>query len=218
MKGYVPVLLSMLILSACNKKEESNTIVAPSDLAPFIGTWAKCVSFTQANHGTAFSNTSSNRIELRISANGTYQHFRWYFSGVSNCLGGDNAISYEQSGTLDITGPSTSITGAKDATFSSSSTVATIRTNAFKTPWNSNYPHAQVNDPDNDGTGTVVNGDSAYSGSSAGLFFGEMFGPTSVTYNALSVSGTTLTMDRPFDWEAGVGGPPTSASFTLTKQ
>lgn len=217
----VMLLLCILTIGACNKKKDSS-VVSVSEFAPYVGTWSKCVSIGQTN-GTEFSAASSYLIQVAFTSSGTFQHNRWYFDGVSNCLGGANAISYTQNGTFDVVGTSGTVSGAKDIVFTSASAVVTVRngaTSQFYEKFEAAYIHLNLSGAGGvNGVGSVSDPDDGWL-PNASLSFDDFYGPTNVTYNSATINaaGTTLTISDPFDWEMGVGGYPGSATFVMTKQ
>lgn len=218
--SVLALLLATVVTVGCQKKDKEDSVLSDSELSRFIGTWASCDNFANGTYGTAFQNGSSQLIMFTISSNGNFTQNRFYFDGATNCQGGENSMSYTQTGTIDVKGVSANVTNGVDIDLHSLSTTVTVRTLThanFHNLWNAAYPAAQLQDTTPGVIGMAID-ETANNIGSASLVFQDLMGPTFTTYNTATFSGNTMTISDPFDWDLGVGVYPISVGRVFTKQ
>ena len=214
------LLLATVVTVGCQKKDANDSVIAESELKPFLGKWVSCKNFANGAYGSDFRNGSSRRIEVTISSNGAFTVNKWWHDGALNCLGGDNVISFSQHGTVDVQGVSTYVTNGINIDFHSTDSVVTVRTLTgadFHAHWNAAYLNAQLQDTTPGVIGMAIDKTSARGGS-ANIVFDDLYGPTYTSYNTATFSGSTMTISDPFDWDMGNGGYPLTVGEVYTKQ
>lgn len=209
------LVLALTVLVACNKKEESDSIIVVPEISAFVGSWTKCHAVT--GKGTVFGATSSYRIQFVINSDATYSHNRWYYSDSATCTGAENSIQWSQRGTVDVLVDSASVSGAKEVAFHTTSTYVTVRnygagklyydliSNGYALGWVASGS-------------TLSNPDAPFANNNGGqLVMNDFEGLSFIAYNTISVSGTTMSMKEPLDWEIGLVSAPASQDYNLTK-
>lgn len=210
--------LSLLALIACNKKDDKDDddgdLVTVSELLPFVGNWAKCHVVT--GKGTNWGGSASYRIQLVISASGTFTHSRWYYSDSSTCTGTENPVSWSESGNVDYVRDSSSVSGAKEISFERTSSYVTARD--YTAPKNFLTVFKLAYNPFSPPSMTVTNPTAIFlNNQGSALMMGDMFVNSGITYNTLSVSGSTMSMHEPIDYHPGQISAPSSQGYNLTK-
>lgn len=210
------LLLCIVTIASCNKKEEDDDVVTVSELLPFVGSWAKCQAVT--GKGTDFGGAASYRIQLAITAAGTYTHNRWYYSDSATCTGVENAVSWSEAGTVAVVTDSGSVSGAKEISFDRSSSSVTVRNMPTGAPTKMFLDHFKiVFNPFAPPSMTVTDPTGIYLNNGATVVMGDFVVNTGITYNTVSVSGTTMSMKEPLDWHMGQISAPASQDFDLIK-